>query len=79
MLHEVPDTLGFLKQISTFLKSGGKLLIAEPKGHVSRSRFAEMVTVAEKTALRLQVYPKIRFSHAAVLQMLDHDSVGLAR
>lgn len=40
MLHEVPDGPGLLRQIYGALKPGGRLLIVEPKGHVSPAQFA---------------------------------------
>jgi ubiquinone/menaquinone biosynthesis C-methylase UbiE len=39
MLHEVPDGPGLLRQIYAALKPGGRLLIVEPKGHVSPAQF----------------------------------------
>ena len=41
MIHEVPDVEAFLKEVATLIKSKGKLLIVEPKFHVSASSFRE--------------------------------------
>jgi len=40
MLHEVPDGPALLRQLYAALRPGGRLLILEPKGHVSPAQFA---------------------------------------
>ncbi|CAO0821924.1 hypothetical protein DFAR_2730032 [Desulfarculales bacterium] len=40
MLHEVPEQTGFLLQMAHTLCPEGRLLIAEPKFHVSQVNFA---------------------------------------
>ena len=62
--HEVPDLRGFLVDVHGCLVNGGKLLVAEPKGHVSAGAFTEMVALAQQTGLRVQFEPHIRFSRA---------------
>lgn len=49
--HEVPDRSSFFSQISAFLKPGGKLLLAEPKLHVSKSEFEAIVEDALAASL----------------------------
>ncbi len=46
VLHEVPDAAGLLREIYQALRPGGRLLIVEPKGHVSAERFAAQLDVA---------------------------------
>ena len=41
MVHEVPNTDIFFRQIRLCLKAKGRILIAEPKFHVSSKRFQE--------------------------------------
>ena len=61
--------IGSFKFINTSqlknMTSVGKLLVAEPKGHVAAGAFAEMVDLAQQTGLRVQFEPHIRFSRAA--------------
>ena len=52
MVHEVPDQASFFNEIRKALKSGGKLLIVEPKGHVSQAQFDQTVAIAEKIGLK---------------------------
>lgn len=67
MVHEVPDTRGFLRQICSSLVSGGKFLVAEPRFHVSLKAFEETLAIVEDLGLRLYERPRIRLSRAAVL------------
>ena len=49
MVHEAPDQRRLLGEIQTCLAPGGKLLVAEPKIHVSGKTFAqEATTTAEE-------------------------------
>jgi 2-polyprenyl-3-methyl-5-hydroxy-6-metoxy-1,4-benzoquinol methylase len=47
MVHEVSDRAGFLRQVFAALRPGGRLLIVEPKGHVSPAAFDATVAAAE--------------------------------
>jgi ubiquinone/menaquinone biosynthesis C-methylase UbiE len=66
MVHEVPDTGSFFRQVHSCLKEGGKLLVAEPRFHVSAKRFEEIVTSAQAAGLGLVGTPSIRFSRSAL-------------
>ena len=52
MVHEVPDQEGFLRRIAMLLRPGGRLLIVEPKGHVTPDGFAATLARAEAAGLR---------------------------
>lgn len=67
LVHEVPDAEAFFRQIHQALRPGGKCLLAEPKGHVSRKRFEETIAAAQRAGLGPGDRPKIRRSHAALL------------
>jgi 2-polyprenyl-3-methyl-5-hydroxy-6-metoxy-1,4-benzoquinol methylase len=43
MVHEVPDPDGFLRRLHELVRPGGRLLLVEPKGHVSAPAFARTV------------------------------------
>ena len=47
VIHEVPDADRFLRQIHAALRPGGTLVIIEPKGHVTPTRFEETLALAE--------------------------------
>lgn len=55
MVHEVPDQSSFFNETRKALKSGGKLLIVEPKGHVSQAQFNQTLAIAEKIGLKSEV------------------------
>lgn len=68
MAHETPDQFGFLQQVQSILKKSGKLLLAEPKIHVTLTEFKKTLSLAQKSGLKIIAYPEIYFSHAAVLE-----------
>ncbi|MHB9099615.1 MAG: SAM-dependent methyltransferase [Syntrophales bacterium] len=68
MAHEVPNTNIFFRQIRLCLKAKGKILIVEPKFHVSSKRFQEILDSAQETGLNRSGTPSIRFNRSAVLQ-----------
>ena len=67
MVHEVPGKKAFFKQIFSMLKPGGKLLLVEPRVHVSDARFKETVAASVQTGLRILDTPRISLSRAALL------------
>ena len=67
MVHEVPDAEAFLKEIVSILKPKGRLLIVEPKMHVSAAAFEKTIEIARQAGLRPISEPKIRFSRSKLL------------
>jgi len=53
MVHELPDVRGFLAEVRSALKSGGRMLVVEPKGHVSKAEFAGTIGAAEQVGFQL--------------------------
>jgi tRNA A58 N-methylase Trm61 len=47
VVHEVPDQSAFFRDVLAALKPGGKLLIVEPKGHVSPEAFEKNLEKAK--------------------------------
>jgi SAM-dependent methyltransferase len=66
--HEVPDLAGLFRQLRSALKEGGRLLLAEPKGHVSDGDFRETVGLAERAGFAVAGSPSIRGSRPALLE-----------
>lgn len=52
MVHEVPEQAFFFEEVWNALKPGGKLLVIEPKGHVSEAKFEQTLTAAENAGFR---------------------------
>lgn len=68
MAHETPDELSILKQVHSILKESGRLLLAEPKMHVTLREFKETLSLAQESGFKITGSPEIYFSHAAVLE-----------
>jgi len=69
MVHEVPDAEAFLREVASLLKPKGKLLVVEPKFHVSASSFEKTRDVALLIGLKLISEPSIRLSRSMLLQL----------
>jgi ubiquinone/menaquinone biosynthesis C-methylase UbiE len=68
MVHEVRDQTDFFNQLFSNLNPGGKILIAEPKFHVSSGDFQKSLEIAQSNGFKICERPPIRFSLAAVLE-----------
>jgi 2-polyprenyl-3-methyl-5-hydroxy-6-metoxy-1,4-benzoquinol methylase len=68
MVHEVPDPKLFFHQVRACLKPNGRILIAEPRFHVSAKRFEETVVIAQESGLKLCERPSIKFSRSVVFK-----------
>ena len=55
MVHEVPEQAVFFAEIREALKPDGKLLVIEPKGHVSQTQFEQTVITAEKVGFKAEI------------------------
>lgn len=67
MVHEVEDIPRFFRQVSSILKEQGKMLIVEPKMHVHRRKFQEILQHAREAGFQISEGPKVRMSRNAVL------------
>ncbi len=68
MVHEVEDQEGLLAQIRDSLVPGGRLLVAEPAGHVSREKFEQGVEAAMQVGFQAGERKDGRRSFSIVLQ-----------
>lgn len=68
MVHETPDESHLFQQLYSILHSSGKLLLAEPKIHVTSNAFKKTIEAAQKVGFRLIDRPKIFFSHTALFE-----------
>jgi ubiquinone/menaquinone biosynthesis C-methylase UbiE len=58
VVHEVPNQASFFTEVWQALKQGSKLLVVEPKSHVSQDQFAESVAAAENVGFVSEVLSK---------------------
>ena len=70
MVHEVGDQKNFFTELGSNLTAGGKILMAEPKMHVSAEDIAKTIEIAQSTGLRLLEQPAIRFSRSALFGII---------
>ncbi|HCO96030.1 MAG TPA: methyltransferase type 11 [Phycisphaerales bacterium] len=68
VVHEVPDVAGFFSKIEKVMKPAGRLLVAEPKGHVSEEDFKTTVSVTEQNGFIVTERPRIKRSRLVLLQ-----------
>lgn len=57
MVHEVSDQASFFADVWKALKPGGRLLVIEPKGHVSENKFEQTLSVAEGIGYKREGLP----------------------
>jgi len=69
MLHEVPDQTIFLKELNSLLKPGGKILIAEPNVHVTKSDFSNSKIKMQDAGFTVLEGPEIFFSRSVILKL----------
>jgi ubiquinone/menaquinone biosynthesis C-methylase UbiE len=67
MLHEVPDQSLFLQEVHSFVKPGGRVLIVEPKFHVSKMEFILSVEEMRRASFEIIERPGIVFSRSILL------------
>jgi ubiquinone/menaquinone biosynthesis C-methylase UbiE len=68
MVHEVSDKNYFFGQLQSLLAPEGKILIAEPKMHVTAEALDKTIEIAKNNGLHLCDKPAIRLSRTALLQ-----------
>ena len=68
MVHEVVDAEEYLRQVHDLLKAHGRLLLVEPKVHVSASAFGKTVEVARRVGLTVIAEPRIALSRAVLME-----------
>jgi len=70
MLHELPEPSRLLVEVARHLRPSGRLMIVEPRLHVTARTYGRMVEQAEEAGLGLVNEPRVFFSRAAVFQRI---------
>ncbi|MBC8488422.1 MAG: class I SAM-dependent methyltransferase [Bacteroidetes bacterium] len=68
VIHEVQNKENLFSEIYRVLQQGGKLLIAEPKGHVSKENFGRLIETAQNVGFKIIEHSIIKRSHAVLLK-----------
>lgn len=67
MVHEVPDQQKFFDEMRTILNPDGKILVAEPKIHVTKRAFSAMTEKLESAGFQICDRPSIAISRSLLL------------
>jgi ubiquinone/menaquinone biosynthesis C-methylase UbiE len=70
VLHEVPSQEGFLREIKSILKPGGRVLIIEPNFHVTKKAFEQSIGTMVSAGFQCEKRPKIFNSRAVILRVM---------
>jgi ubiquinone/menaquinone biosynthesis C-methylase UbiE len=68
VVHEMPSSRTFFDESSAACKSGGRLLLVEPKGHVKGEEFEAELRDAAYAGFRLIDRPDVGRGHTALLE-----------
>ena len=69
MAHEVQNQPTFFSELKSSLTPAGKILVAEPRMHVSAESFQKTIDLAQAAGLRPCGRPVIRFSRTALFEI----------
>ena len=68
MVHELPAAAPFFREVAQASKPGARLLLAEPKGHVTESLFAAELRAARDAGFKRVEWPALGRGHTALLE-----------
>ena len=67
MVHEVPDQSHLFEELESILKPNGLILIIEPKFHVSKNSFEDMIKRIKSRGFVVIDNPKVFLSRTVLL------------
>jgi ubiquinone/menaquinone biosynthesis C-methylase UbiE len=71
VVHEVADAAVFFQDVYNVIKQHGKLLVAEPKGHVSEKDFEVSVSCAVQVGFEIIDHPQIHRNRTVLLEKVS--------
>lgn len=71
VVHELPDAGHFFSEARAALAPGGRVLLVEPRGHVTAAAFDESLAAASRAGLRPSPGPRVWRSLTALLGAAD--------
>jgi ubiquinone/menaquinone biosynthesis C-methylase UbiE len=69
MIHEVPDKAKLFAELKSIIKPEGKIFIVEPKFHVTKSAFDNMLSIIHDVGFKVVETPKVAISRAVILKL----------
>ncbi|MCF8298933.1 MAG: class I SAM-dependent methyltransferase [Saprospiraceae bacterium] len=76
VIHEIPNQKNVFEQVFKSLKKGAKLLVSEPKGHVSLEKMSETIDHALAAGFKIISHPDIGRSHSVVFEKPGKAKLG---
>ena len=73
MVHEVPHQQDLFEELKSALNPGGRILIVEPKIHVTGKAFEKMVSRIELAGLEIIESPRVSLSRSVLLSAVYND------
>lgn len=67
VLHEMPDAGRAMAEVFAALKPGGRLFIAEPRGHVNPVEFEQTIVQVAASGFTRESTPPVNGSHTALM------------
>jgi 2-polyprenyl-3-methyl-5-hydroxy-6-metoxy-1,4-benzoquinol methylase len=67
VVHEVPEPEALMRELFESLAPGGRLLLAEPKGHISEEDFTRTLDIARAGGFEQASRPDVRRSLSALM------------
>lgn len=68
VVHEVPDPVDLFRMLARLIRPAGRILFAEPKGHVSEEKFLHSISLAEQAGFTPEMVKRIPGMHGIVLR-----------
>ena len=68
VVHEVPDPARFFAELSATIVPYGRVLLTEPKGHVSEKEFTGTLSLAQQQGFTVMGRPRILLSRSVLLK-----------
>lgn len=69
MIHEVPNQDNLFGELKSILKPDGKIYIIEPKFHVSKASFEDMINKTKSIGFEVIDRPKVFFSRTVLIMI----------
>ncbi len=71
VVHEVPDASNFFSEVYKAMKPNRKVLVVEPKMHVSKEDFETTVSIAQNNGFKVTDEPHIALSNGVILEKFE--------
>jgi ubiquinone/menaquinone biosynthesis C-methylase UbiE len=78
VVHEIPDASGFFAQVRRALAPGGRIVLIEPRGHVSEDELEAMLDQARTSGFDVEQRPLPGATRSALLRAHRPEAEGIA-